>query len=137
MFDVSIPKTSNEELMKRYQQIKPVITVDGKLHHFREFTFEEIVGINYLWYDHQNVRQEVNEGELEAMEDKDFVCLHNYAFPGIVKPSIAEVLSQIDVNDLPSVKAFEITKLLDFCENSFTYILYQNGYYTSIIKLYK
>ncbi len=37
MFSMSIPQISDEEVMKRYEQIKPVITVNGKLYHFREF----------------------------------------------------------------------------------------------------
>jgi hypothetical protein len=42
MFEVSIPKISGEEMMKRYKQIKPVITVNGKLHYFLEYTLEEL-----------------------------------------------------------------------------------------------
>ena len=49
MFEVSIPKISDEEMKKRYEQIKPVITVNGKLHYLREFTFEELRGTSYLW----------------------------------------------------------------------------------------
>ena len=45
MFEVSIPIISDEELMKRYEHIKPVIKVDEKLHYFREFTLEELRGI--------------------------------------------------------------------------------------------
>lgn len=64
MFKVSIPKISDEEMKKRYEQIKPVITVNGKLHYFREFTFEELSGISYLWNRNEAMREEVCEGEL-------------------------------------------------------------------------
>ena len=56
MFKVSIPKISDEEMKKRYEQIKPVITVNGKLHYFREFTFEELSGISYLWNRNEAMR---------------------------------------------------------------------------------
>lgn len=58
MFEVSIPKISDEEMKKRYEQIKPVITVNGKLHYLREFTFEELSGISYLWNRDEDVREE-------------------------------------------------------------------------------
>ena len=80
MFEVSIPEISDEEMMKRYQQIKPVITVNGKLHYFREFTLEELTGTSYLWNRHEAVREEVGEDELEVLEGRDFVCLHSYGY---------------------------------------------------------
>ena len=108
MFNVSIPTISDKELKKRYEQIKPVITVKGKLHYFREFTFDELRSISYIWNLDEDVREEVGENKLEVLEDRDFVCLHDYGYPGLFKPSIAEVLSQIKEYDLPFVKAFEI-----------------------------
>lgn len=49
MFEVSIPKIFGEEMMKRYKQIKPVITVNGKLHYFLEYTLEELRDIRYYY----------------------------------------------------------------------------------------
>ena len=74
MFEVSIPKISDEEMMKRYKQIKPVITVNGKLHYFREYTLEELSDISYLWNYEEDVREEVGKDELEVLEGRDFVC---------------------------------------------------------------
>lgn len=139
MFEVSIPKISDEEMMKRYEQIKPVITVNGKLHHFREFTFEELSGISYLW-NRKNVREEVDEDELEVLEGKDFVCLHTHGYYGLFKPSISEVLAQIKEYDLPLIKAFEIIEspqtASDFRKDSFTSIAFDNGYHVSTVRLY-
>ena len=141
MFEVSIPKISDEEMRKRYEHIKPVITVNGKLHYFREFTFEELSGISYLWNRDEDVRDEVGEDELEVLEGRDFVCLHGYGYPGLFKPSIGEVLSQIKEYDLPYVKAFEIIEspetASDFYKDSFTSIAFDNGYHVSTVRLYE
>lgn len=140
MFEVSIPKISDKELKKRYKHIKPVITLNGRLYYFREFTFEELSGISYLWNRGEDVRDEVKKGELVVLEGKDFVCLHKYGHPGLFKPSISEVLSQINEYDLPFVKAFEIVKFpqtaTDLSKDSFTSIILNNGYHVSIVRLY-
>ena len=136
MFNVSIPKISDEELKKRYEQIRPVITVNGKLHYFREFTLDELRSINYLWNIAFDVREEVEENKFEVLEGKDFVCLHYYADPRLFKPSVADVLSQIKESDLPFVKAFEIIKSPKKVKDSFTSIAFDNGYHVSTVMLY-
>lgn len=140
MFEVSIPKISDEEMKKRYAQIKPVITVNGKLHYFREFTFDELSSISYLSNCDKDVREEVGENELEILEGRDFVCLHSYDYYGFFKPSIGEVLAQIKECDLPFVKAFEIIEqpktAADFYKDSFTHIAFDTGYHVSIVRLY-
>ena len=141
MFEVSIPKISDEEMMERYEHIKPVITMNGKLHHFREFTLEEINGISYLWNRDEDVREEVGDDELEVLEGRDFVCLHGYGYPGLFKPSVGEVLAQIKEQDVPFVKAFEIIEspetANDFYKDSFTSIAFDNGYHVSKVRLYR
>lgn len=140
MFEVSIPKISDEEMMKRYKHIKPVITKEGKMHYFREFTLKEITGTSYLWNANEDVREEVGEDELEVLEGKDFVCLHTYGYHGFFKPSIGEVLSQINEQDVPLVHAFEIIESpetkSDFSKDSLTSIAFNNGYHVSTVRLY-
>ena len=140
MFEVSIPKISDEEMMKRYEKIKPVITVNGKLHYFREYTLEELSNISYLWDYEEDVREEVGKDELEVLEGRDFVCLHSWNFYGFFKPSVGEVLAQIKEHDLPLVKAFEIIESPqtadDFHKDSFTSIAFDNGYHVSTVRLY-
>lgn len=140
MFEVSIPKISDEEMMKRYEQTKPVITVNGKLHYFREYTLEELSDISYLCDYEEDVREEVGKDELEVLEGRDFVCLHSYSYYGFFKPSVGEVLSQIKEHDLPFVKAFEIIERPqtadDFHKDSFTSIAFDNGYHVSTVRLY-
>lgn len=139
MFKMSIPEISYEELQKRYEHIKPVINVDGKLHYFRNFTTDELTQVSFLF--ERNIGDEVLENELEVIEGKDFPCLHGYGYYGFFKPSIAEVLSQINSNVLPLVKAFEIIEYPEttsnFTKDSFTYIAFENGFHVSTVRLYK
>lgn len=141
MFNVSIPEISSEEMMKRYKQIKPVVNVDGKLHYFREYTLEELSNRSYLFNRDEDVREEVDEDELKIIENAEFICLHSYGYYGFFKPSISEVLAQIDDTILPWVKAFEIIESPqaknDFFKNSFTSIVFDKGYHVSTVRLYR
>lgn len=140
MFKVSITSISDEELMKRYEHIKPVIKKEGKLYYLREFTLDEIKGTSYIWNAHEDVREEVGEDELEVLEGRDFFCLHGYGYYGLFKPSIEEVLTQIKEDYIPLVKAFEIIEspktANDFYKDSFTSIAFDNGYHVSTVRLY-
>ena len=140
MFKVSIPKISDEELERRYELMKPFITVNGKLHYFRKFTLSELKDINYLWGRENNVREEVGEGKLEILKGKDFSCLHSYGYNEIFSPSIGEILSQIMECDIHLIKAFEIIEIpqthSDFHKDSFTSIAFCNGYHVSTVRLY-
>jgi len=139
MFKVSIPTISKEELTSRYAQIKPVINVNGKLHYFREYTVKELTDTSYFFARHKDIREVVKADELVPLS-KDFVCLHGYGYPGFFKPSIAEVLSQIDELDIPFVKAFELIEFpegaSDFHKDSFTSIAFNNGFHVSTVRLY-
>lgn len=97
MFKVSIPKISDEEMKKRYEQIKPVITVNGKLHYFREYTLEELSNMSYFFNRDEDVREEVGEDELEVLEGRDFVCLHGWAYYGLFS-------SRVLLKYLPSLR---------------------------------
>lgn len=140
MFEVSIPEISDEEMLKRYQKIKPVVTVDGKLYYLRDFTLDEIRGISYLWEIEKNLGKEVGENELDVWENHDFSCIHGYGYYGFFKPSIGEVLSQIEEFEVPFIKAFEIIRspqtAEDFYENSLTHIILDKGYHVSTVRLY-
>ena len=140
MFNVSIPTISKEEMEKRYEQIKPVVTVNGELYYFREFTLKELSSISYLWKRNENIGKKVKKGALKALVDKDFICLHSYGYAGCFKPSIAEILSQIKKEELPFAKAFEIIESpqtdSDLCKDSFTSVALYNGFHVSTVRLY-
>ena len=138
MFEMKIPKISDEELKKRYSQIKPIVRVNSKLYYLREFSLEEAIYTSFLWAVRKNLGKETKL--LHELEGKDFVCLHTYGHPGIFKPTLYEVLAQIDKKVLPLVRAFEIIEypenIADFSKDSFTSIAYANGYHVSVVRLY-
>lgn len=140
MFEMSIPSISDEELKSLYERIEPVVRVNGKLYYLRVFSLDELRDINYLWNVTEKVVEKVKENELESLKDKDFVCLHSYGYHGYFKPSICEVLSQINKDDTHLVKAFEIieypTNAEDLTKDSFTSIAFANGYHVSKVRLY-
>lgn len=136
MFKMSIPQISDEEILKRYEHIKPVITVNDKLYHFKEFTLDEIRNISYIWNYVEDIREEVTADELEIIPGQDFICLHTYAYYGLFKPSIAEVLSQIDDSIIGAVAAFEI--ISDYpLPDSLCYIAAKNSLHVSMVRLYR
>ena len=140
MFKVSIPEISDEEIIKRYEHIKPVIRKKGKLYYLREFTLSEIKDESYLKNSDENLREEVGKDELVVFKDNDFACLHSYGCCKFFMPSIGEILAQIDGTYIPSLKAFEIIKYpkteSDFYKDSFSYIAFKNGYHVSTVRLY-
>lgn len=141
MFNVSIPAMSNEELAYWYARIKPIVTYLGQLHYLKEFSFRELKEVSFLWNVPEDIRDQVQPNELTAMLGENFICLHKYGHYGFFKPTIAEVISQIDKRLLPQVKAFEIItwpgQVYDFEANSLSSIANQQGYHISMVKLYK
>ena len=141
MSDILIPKITDEELYKRYESIKPVVTVKGNLYYLRKFTLDEIKGITYIGNLEKDLRKQVDEDEIEEWEGKDFRCLHTFGHPLLFKPSIAEVLSQIKECDIPKVKAFEIIEyprnISNVEQDSFSLVALKAGYHVSVVRLYK
>ena len=141
MFKVSIPEISDEELLRRYQQIKPVINVDGKLHYLREYSFQELTNSSYLWNIDNDIRDKVGKNELEIMRGKNFPCLHTIGYCAFFKPTIREILAQIKESDIHLVKAFEIIEkpksIINIYKDKFILIAFDNGYHVSIVRLYE
>lgn len=95
MFDIQIPKITDEELLEKYRRIKPLVrdSEDGilkwvkgdeRIYVLRETSY--ICAPTYL--------RPVKPDELDHLESYDFACIHTTN--GIFKPSVAEVLAQID-----------------------------------------
>lgn len=128
----SIPEISNEEMKKRYEHIKPVVTVGGKLYHLREFTLEELSRTSYYFSCYscgskELITEEVGKDKLEVWDGKDFRCLHTPGGGNLFKPTTGEVLSQLKEEDLPSIAAFEILGLTGV----------DGRYHVSIVRLYR
>ena len=136
MYKVSTPKISKTEIVRRYEHIKPVITINGKLHYLRDFSPEELSSTDYMWHRVENVQGKVDENELEVWECRDFAFRHNYGYTGSFFPTIHEILSQIHETDVNVVKAFEVLKLSAGPKvNNYSFMV-SNCYYVSIVRLY-
>lgn len=136
MYKVSTPKISKTEIVRRYEHIKPVITINGKLHYLRDFSPEELSRTGYMWNRVENVQGKVDENELEMWEGRDFACRHNYGYTGSFFPTIHEILSQISETAVNVVKAFEVLKLSARPKvNDYSFMV-SNCYYVSIVRLY-
>ena len=139
MSEMHISWIPREEIVERYSRIKPVAKKDGKLYWLRSFGEEELFDISYLWDD--ETKKQVQDGEIVPIPDKDFRCLHKYGYYGLFKPSVAEVLTQIDSELLDTVVAFEIIDspetAEDFYRDEFTSTAFNSGYHVSTVRLYK
>ena len=137
MYKVSIPEISREELLARYNRIKPIVEIGGTKYFLRNFTEEELTGISYLWDKVEDKRTPVDMSLYVPKPNRDFECIHKYGYYGLFKPSIAEVLAQIPELDLPFIDAFEIIEeprtTEDFYKNK---IVFENGFHISKVRLY-
>ena len=132
MYIVQIPKLTDEELLKRYAKIRPIVSCGGKKYFLREFSLEELKRRVYIGNISEDKAEEVNMKEYESI-NADFECLHKYGYHGFFNPFIAEVLCQIKDIDVGIVDAFEIIELTDFNKNKNAF---DQGYHSSIVRLY-
>lgn len=139
MFYMTIPEISDEELIERYTRVPPVVDVDGRLTYYKHFSLYEIKQTSYLCAERPKPTR-VGENELTVMEGQDFACLHRYSYPGLFKPSVAEVLAQIPDDALVYARAFQIIDWPktseDFYRDSMVNIAFRNGFYVSTVRLY-
>ena len=140
MFKVEIPKISDEELERRYAQIKPIIGDDrGNKFWLREFKFDELRKVAYTW-DKNWAKEPVGVHELQPILNEDFACIIKYGYYGLFKPSIAEVLAQIDTPFIELVRAFEIIDYpktaADFYRTLLHRAVFDAHYHVTIVRLY-
>ena len=137
MFELSIPQVSKEEILKRYKTIKPVINQNGRLRYFREFSDDEVFRRSLLWEAENNLAGSAKD---ISNYNRDFYCLHTYAHNCLFKPTIAEVLAQIDPAYISRVRAFEIydypKTMGDVFNNWFNDLAFNQGYFVSIVRLF-
>ena len=138
MYNVSIPEISREELLKRYQKIKPIVEMNGVKYHLREFTEEELTNISYIAEVKKDITESVNMEEFIPRKKCDFECIHKYGNPMFFKPSIAEVLAQIPDWKVKFVDAFEIIEFPQVLDNELrkNKVVFDNGYHISMVRLY-
>lgn len=140
MSDLHISWIPREEIIDRYSRIKPVLESSGELYWLKDFDDKEIFRTSYIW--NNNIGVAVKKGEIVPIPDGDFICLHKYTCPCLFKPTIAEVLTQIDPGIVGKVVAFEIVESPEssgsLCEqDELTKEALRAGYHTSRIRLYQ
>lgn len=113
MFEIKFKKLTDKELADRYSRVKPLKrTEDGKLMWIESFSdIQRLKDTAFLW-DAKYVR-EVKDDELVAYKGDEFIAFATWAYYGFFKPTLEEVLSQIDPinlasNRLDPIVAFEI-----------------------------
>ena len=138
MYKISIPEISKEELLARYEHIKPIVKLEGKRYFLSNFTEDELTKSSYIWMIKERLGEEFDITKYSPMPQYDFECIHKFGMPNLFKPSIGEVLAQIPNLVLDVVCAFEIIQKpeseTDLYRNR---IALENGFHTSIVRLYR
>ena len=138
MYKISIPEISKEELLARYERIKPIVKLEGKRYFLSNFTEDELTKSSYIWMIKERLGEEFDITKYSPMPQYDFECIHKFSMPNLFKPSIGEVLAQIPNLVLDVVCAFEIIQKpeseTDLYRNR---IALENGFHTSIVRLYR
>lgn len=124
------------KLVKLYEHIKPIVTIDDVSYELRPFTSEELCNQSYIWNRHEDKRDIVDKDNLEVVED--FICFHEYGYYGLFKPSINEVLSQLPEKSIEEANYFEIIESPETRSDVFRYKDVLNaGFHASVVRTYK
>ena len=149
MFEVTIPKITDSELMERYAQIKPIIRKGGTLKWVKGYSDVEDLKEKAYLREPEYLR-DVSKDELTAITFFDFPCLYK-KMAGFPNLTIAGVLSQLDYQEAQDIMlykpstgkvigskivAFEIIDPPKEDEGYITGALLDMGYYVSYVRLY-
>lgn len=99
-----IPTLSDEELVRRYARIKPLVMFKAQLYGVKDHDWRTV---SYNWI-HAEPRTPADVVENLRYVD-EITTYHTYAYYGIFRPTVAEVLAQIPDHMLSAVVAFYIT----------------------------
>lgn len=137
MYEVSIPKISDQELLRRYENIKPIMEYNGRKYNLREFSLEELKRLAYIYEPEINITDAADMPLYIARPDLEFECIHKFRYYGIFKPSIAEVLAQIPPDVVDTVDVFEIIRMpMNHADLTRNKILLEQGFHVSTVRLY-
>ena len=130
-----IPMMSNEEIAKRYANIKPIVKHEGIPTYLRELTEHELTHSAYTWFNEpSDYAEPVDYSKLSVLADVKM--LHVWAYYGFFKPDVGEVIRQIPKEYLENVVAFEI-----ICGAIGMNSIFNNelnaGFHVSIVRLYQ
>ena len=149
MFEVKIPVLTDSTLMAKYKKIKPLVRREGSNSLSWIKGYDNVVALRNLSYPlNPTFVRDVMDDELYHIKDYDFTCLLTWGSIKFFKPSIAEVLSQINSERVSETKlnldldnivmnlvAFEVIEP-PLEKDHLTKTLCQMGYCASRVKLY-
>ena len=133
---IEIPRISDEELLKRYKALKPIITVEKLPYLIRDFSLEELKTLSYILNKEDNKTKRISRESLETIEE--FLCLHTYKYKNLFSPTISEVLAQAPIKSERKDQVFEIVEHPITNEDFDKYDeLLENGYHLSKVRVYR
>lgn len=134
---LEIPKMSDEDIAKRYETIKPIVSKNGKAVWLRKLSSGELSYKVYMSLDKEgDYAGDVNFSNLSPLADVKI--LHRYGYYGFFKPSVGEVLAQIPNEMLHKVTAFEMIYSPSTCADFNVFNKeFHSGYHVSIVRLYQ
>ena len=104
---IVLPHITDYELLERYMKIKPIVSYQEAYYYLKKFNVDKIRNQSYIWNLEKDIRGIVDMTGAKTVAE--FTCYHTYGYPGLFKPSIAEVLQQFPDNALEEANAFYIS----------------------------
>ena len=136
---LTVPKLEDEELLRRYNRVKPVVEHNGKKYFIREYDLEDLKNRSFIWFLDEDLEEEVNSGMLVPIAHADMHCLHDSS-EITFRPTVGEVLAQIPRQTISKADAFEIVQFPDNTGkkplSGFEAIAHENGYMLSVVRFY-
>lgn len=134
---LTVPKLEDEELLRRYKKVKPVVEYNGKKYFIREYSLEELKARSFIWFLDEDLEDRIKE-ELVPIAHGDTHCLHDSQVT--FRPTVGEVLAQIPRQTISKADAFEIVQFPDNTGkkplSGFEAIAHENGYMLSVVRFY-
>ena len=135
---LTVPKLEDEELLRRYKKVKPVVEYNGKKYFIREYSLEELKARSFIWFLDEDLEDRIKE-ELVPIAYADIHCLHDSS-QITFRPTVEEVISQIPRQTLSKADAFEIIATPDNTGkkplSGFEAIARASGYMLSVVRFY-
>lgn len=118
-----IPPITDERLTELNARIRPLVTGPAGLHFLKRPT-KDLRGQSYLW----DARPGVPAPVAVNMPYVTLITYHTYGAPSLFKPSIAEVLAQVDAALTPEQLAPVVGYWIDNSNLDATHVL-SDGYH--------
>lgn len=134
---IEIPQMSEDDIVKWYSTIRPIVHQGTKFTFLRELSWKELTSVGYTFFNDPNdYAENVDFSTLSFLADVKM--LHEYGYPAFFHASVAEVIRQIPTHMLNEAVAFEIIYSPHTSEHfSLFKQEFNAGFHVSIVRLYK